>query len=167
MICASLTTLYTRIRLLPMTTTPTAEVRKPLVLKRLPMFWTQRKTAEKVLVNSKHSSKSLADFKNGVTPKEETTLPTLKYRPKPLSKKQIDARKRMAIACTNLERQNALDSAKARQQKKEREFTGIENKLGKCKDCGLIVHRGSTHTEYHCVSAIMQGKKAISTLVFE
>ena len=141
-----------------MTTTPTAEVRKPLVLKRLPMFWTQRKTAEKVLVNSKHSSKSLADFKNGVTPKEETTLPTLKYRAKPLSKKQKDARRRMAIACTNLERQNAVDSIKARQQKKEREFTGIENKLGKCKECGLIVHRGSTHTEYHCVSAMMQGK---------
>jgi len=135
--------------------------KKPLTLKHLPEFYVQRKRLEQ---SSKPNlqSKVVKEFVEGKTPLPEFSVPQPKFRSKPFTIKQKAAHKRMAIACAKLERQNAQDSMIARQQMRMRNTqTTFINKLGKCKDCGHLVHRGTNHTNDVCMENIMRRKLII------
>lgn len=117
----------------------------------LPHNWTQIKTTESVVQNSKASAKSLTEFRKGVAPSPVEELPQKKFRKVPFSAKQRAAHKNFVISIKIKERQLAKDKEECLQQRKEKNRKVQEdNKLAICKTCGAVVHRYSAHTATQC-----------------
>jgi len=137
---------------------PPVTNKPPLQLKFMPHFYTQRKLQER-LARPNLQSKHIKEALEGVAAIPAVETPTKKFRSKPFSARQKAAHQRMAIACKRLERQNDRISQEAREQTKTHNRQNVfYNKLGRCKRCNALVHRGSHHSEWDCDSTIMRGK---------
>lgn len=137
---------------------------KPYNFKHLPFEWTQRKSREFVLANSKHSSKAAKDCIAGKKAEPQTLIPLPKFRKKPFSWKQKAAQKRYVIACSSLEQQRKKETVIARQEKKDEDdrLAQRNNKIAVCTECHTILHRMSDHSRLACKSAFDQSKFCLS-----
>jgi len=129
-------------------------------MKYLPNFWKQMKQ-NRIDAQPNLMSKYTKEFKDGVEPRTEVKLMRKKFTKKPRSAKQKEASKKMMIACAIIERKNDNERKEAMEQTKMRNNPQMKSTLGQCKDCGQLVHRMTSHTEYECMRKIMKGIKKL------